>query len=64
MEHLKSFETNLIKLRLVVGAVSEGSGKVLLLEIDLPDVPLLVLHAVLVNGILGEDVDLNIIIGS
>jgi hypothetical protein len=64
VEHLKSFETNLIKLRLVVGAVSEGSGKVLLLEIDLPDVPLLVLHAVFVNGILGEDVDLNIIIGS
>ncbi len=61
---LISFETNLIKLGLVVGAVSEGSGKVLLLEIDLPDVPLLVLHAVLVNGILGEDVDLNIIIGS
>jgi hypothetical protein len=61
---LISFETNLIKLGLAVGAVSEGSGEVLLLEIDLPDVPLLVLHAVLVNGILGEDVDLNIIIGS
>ena len=52
-------KTNLVELRLVVGAIPDGSGEVLLLQVNLPDVPLLVLHAVLVHGVLRKNVDLQ-----
>ena len=47
---------NLIQFRFIVRTVSKGSWEVALFQINLPDVSLLVFHAVLVHRVLREDV--------